>query len=274
MSTRFAAVRLVDPPPRRIKCGHDLSTPSRPPRSLLAGVRRARARWPRARGLRQLRQGRRRPVRRAPTGAPRRPSRPRPSRSSTPTSTRAPPAWKQLLALGARFPSWPKLVAEIDKAANDATDDGPTLAQLRSLARLRSSRSACSTCRPTAPIRRCSGFAEVRDKRAARGGDHEGQGHPLARHARRLRPLRQQGRRRRRDLGRHRADLELKGVTEAAIDRLGGTGDTPRRPEHLQGHAGEPAERQHRRRLRAGLRAAEARDPRPPEGSDRQDRQR
>ena len=41
-------------------------------------------------------------------------------------------AWKQLLALGARFPSWPKLVAEFNKAANDATDDGPTLTQLRS----------------------------------------------------------------------------------------------------------------------------------------------
>ena len=41
-------------------------------------------------------------------------------------------AWKRLLALGARFPSWPKLVAEFDKSANQATDGGPTLAQVRS----------------------------------------------------------------------------------------------------------------------------------------------
>src|SRR4029079_11320846 len=41
-------------------------------------------------------------------------------------------AWKRLLALGARFPSWPKLVAQFDKAANEATDGGPTLAQVRS----------------------------------------------------------------------------------------------------------------------------------------------
>ena len=41
-------------------------------------------------------------------------------------------AWKRLLALGERFPSWPKLVAEFDKAENQATQGGPTLAQLRS----------------------------------------------------------------------------------------------------------------------------------------------
>jgi hypothetical protein len=41
-------------------------------------------------------------------------------------------AWKRLLALGARFPSWPKLVAQFDKVANTATDGGPTLAQVRS----------------------------------------------------------------------------------------------------------------------------------------------
>ena len=41
-------------------------------------------------------------------------------------------AWKRLLTLGERFPSWPKVVAEFDKAANRATDGGPTLAQLRS----------------------------------------------------------------------------------------------------------------------------------------------
>ena len=41
-------------------------------------------------------------------------------------------AWKRLLALGARFPSWPKLVTEFIKSANQATDGGPTLAQVRS----------------------------------------------------------------------------------------------------------------------------------------------
>jgi hypothetical protein len=41
-------------------------------------------------------------------------------------------AWKRLLAIGARFPSWPKLVAQFDKTANEATDGGPTLAQVRS----------------------------------------------------------------------------------------------------------------------------------------------
>ena len=41
-------------------------------------------------------------------------------------------AWKQLIAVGSRFPSWPKLVTKFNAAANDATDDGPTLAQLRS----------------------------------------------------------------------------------------------------------------------------------------------
>src|SRR3954452_8925082 len=40
-------------------------------------------------------------------------------------------AWKRLLALGARFPSWPKLLAQFDRAANRATAGGPTLAQMR-----------------------------------------------------------------------------------------------------------------------------------------------
>ena len=41
-------------------------------------------------------------------------------------------AWKRLLALGARFPSFPKLVAKFDTAANKATGDGPTVQQVRS----------------------------------------------------------------------------------------------------------------------------------------------
>jgi hypothetical protein len=41
-------------------------------------------------------------------------------------------AWKRLVALGARFPSWPKLVTEFTKSANQASDGGPTFAQVRS----------------------------------------------------------------------------------------------------------------------------------------------
>jgi hypothetical protein len=37
-----------------------------------------------------------------------------------------------LLAVGARFPSWPKLVTQFNKAASQATDGGPTFAQVRS----------------------------------------------------------------------------------------------------------------------------------------------
>jgi hypothetical protein len=40
-------------------------------------------------------------------------------------------AWKRLLALGAHFPSFPKLVADFDKRANDATGNGPALSQVR-----------------------------------------------------------------------------------------------------------------------------------------------
>src|SRR5215210_9047407 len=40
-------------------------------------------------------------------------------------------AWTQLLAVASRFPSWPKAVAQFTASANEATDGGPTLAQLR-----------------------------------------------------------------------------------------------------------------------------------------------
>ncbi len=133
-------------------------------------------------------------------------------------------AWKQLLALGARFPSWPKLVAEFNKAANDATDDGPTLTQLRSW--LGSELAIGVLDVPTnGADPTVLGFAEVRDKaqlEAAITKDKDT-----------------------RSLGKHgdydlfgskddavvaiSADTALisnaKGVTEAAIDRLGGTGD-------------------------------------------------
>ena len=72
-------------------------------------------------------------------------------------------AWKQLLALGQRFPSWPKLVTEFNQAANDATDDGPTLAQLRSW--LGSEIAVGVLDVPTGGADpTVLGFAEVRDK--------------------------------------------------------------------------------------------------------------
>jgi hypothetical protein len=41
-------------------------------------------------------------------------------------------AWKQMVALGARFPSWPKLVAEFEKSmASDAKAGDPTVAEIR-----------------------------------------------------------------------------------------------------------------------------------------------
>ncbi|MDX6538906.1 MAG: hypothetical protein QOI71_516 [Gaiellales bacterium] len=40
-------------------------------------------------------------------------------------------AWKRLLVLGARFPSFPKLVADFNASANGATGAGPTLSQVR-----------------------------------------------------------------------------------------------------------------------------------------------
>ena len=133
-------------------------------------------------------------------------------------------AWKQLLALGQRFPSWPKLVTEFDKAANDANDDGPTLAQLRNW--LGSELAIGVLDVPTdGTDPTVLGFAEVRDKaqlEAAIVKDKDT-----------------------RALGKHgdfdlfgstdetvvaiSADTALisnsKGVAEAAIDRLGGTGD-------------------------------------------------
>jgi hypothetical protein len=133
-------------------------------------------------------------------------------------------AWKQLLALGRRFPSWPKLVTEFNKAANNATDDGPTLAQLRTW--LGSEIAFGVLDVPTdGADPNVLGFAEVRDKaqlEAAITKDKDT-----------------------RALGKH-GDYDLFGstndtviavsadtalvsnsraVAEAAIDRLAGTGD-------------------------------------------------
>ena len=132
---RFAPMPR-DPPPV-VKCGHDLSTPHRrPPRSCPRSPRSPSwASCSPAAAARARPAPSRAP--RAPTGAPPRPSRPRPSRSSTPTSTRSPTPGSGCWRSGARFPSWPKLVAEFDKAANEATDGGPDARAGALLARLR-----------------------------------------------------------------------------------------------------------------------------------------
>ena len=132
-------------------------------------------------------------------------------------------AWKQLLAVGARFPSWPKLVTKFNAEANDATDDGPTLAQLRSW--LGSELAFGVLDVPTGGADpKVLGFADVRDK-AQLEAALKGEGHARAGDARRVRPLRQRRRHVRRDLRRHGADLDDRPAAEAAIDRLAGTGD-------------------------------------------------
>ena len=97
-------------------------------------------------------------------------------------------AWKRLLALGARFPSWPKLMAEFDKAANQATDGGPTLAQVRSWL---GSEVAVGVLDVPAdgsdpPL---LGFAEVTDKSGLEGALEKEKNVQRRRHAWRLRRL-------------------------------------------------------------------------------------
>jgi uncharacterized protein DUF3352 len=72
-------------------------------------------------------------------------------------------AWKQLLAVGARFPSWPKLVTQFNTSANEATDGGPTLAQLRSWLGSEVAFGVLNVPAGGADPK-VLGFAEVRDK--------------------------------------------------------------------------------------------------------------
>ena len=65
-------------------------------------------------------------------------------------------AWKRLLALGARFPSWPKLVAEFNKSGQRGHRRRPDAHAGALAGSAPRSRSACSTCRPTARTRWCS----------------------------------------------------------------------------------------------------------------------
>ena len=120
-------------------------------------------------------------------------------------------AWKRLLALGARFPSFPKLVAAFDRSANEATGNGPTLSQVR--AWLGSEVAVGVLDVPAAGDD--PGVSRLRRGARSRrpgGGAREAEGHDLARHARCLRPLPvDHGLRRDRDLGRHRVDRQHPG---------------------------------------------------------------
>jgi Protein of unknown function (DUF3352) len=72
-------------------------------------------------------------------------------------------AWKQLIALGARFPSWAKLVAQFNASANEATNGGPTLTQLRSWLGTEVAFGVLDVPAAGADPK-VLGFAEVRDK--------------------------------------------------------------------------------------------------------------
>ena len=241
-----------------VKCGHDDSTRLRFPPGP-AGARRACARGSRAGRLRRSARPPPSPGPRAPTAGPHRPSRPRRPRSSTPTSTSSSDAWKRLLALGARFPSWPKLVTEFHKSANQATDGGPTLAQVRSW--LGSEVAVGVLNVPTdGKDPQVLGFAEVTRPQRPRGRAQERQGHEGGRHARRLRPVR--GQPTARPSWPISDDTALiansEAVVEAAIDRLAGSSDRLADSSDFKDTLATLADRQHRRRLRARLDAAEA----------------
>lgn len=134
-------------------------------------------------------------------------------------------AWKQLLTLARRFPSWPKAAGQIEKQMNEQSGDGgPTIAQVRSWLGSEAAVGVLDVpadgSDPTILV-----FAEVRDRaqlEAAFKKDKDA-----------------------RDLGKHgdydlfeSKDKSIIGISadtlllsgsrapvEAAIDRLGGTGD-------------------------------------------------
>ena len=201
-----------------------------------------------------------RPARRvppAPTGAPRRPSRPRPSGSSTRTSTRT----HGLEAAARDRCALPEL-AEARDAVPQGGERGdgrrPTLAQLRTWLGSEVAIGVLDVP-PTAPIRRCSASPRCatahssrppsrRTRTAARSASTATttSSATAARPSSRSRPTRRWSRTRGRRRGRDRPPGRQRAIARGL--------------SRLQGHAGEPAERQHRRRLRAGLGAAEARD--------------
>ena len=149
-------------------------------------------------------------------------------------------AWKRLLALGARFPSFPKLVAEVRPGCqsrpgrrHDARSRCARLARHRG--RGRRARRAGRRLRP----RRCSASPRSRDRGGLEAQLKKEQGHRRRRDARRLRRL--QGHDEQAPSLAISDDTALIGnsqaVVDASIDRLAGTGDKPLRQLRLQGHA-------------------------------------
>ena len=176
-------------------------------------------------------------------------------------------AWKRLLALGARFPSWPKLVTEFNKSANQATDGGPTLAQVRSWLGSEVSIGVLDVPADGADPQ-VLGFAEVTDRSGLEGA------------LKQEKDVKAAGAHGGFDLFQDTKGKAFLAVSDdtALVVELAGRGGCRDRPpgllqrppgglRRLQGHAGDAAERQHRRRLRAGLDAAEARHARADPGA-------
>ena len=164
-------------------------------------------------------------------------------------------------------------MTEFNKAANDATDDGPTLAQLRSW--LGSEIAFGVLDVPTGGADpKVLGFAEVREKaqlEAAITKDKDTRA--LGKHGD-YDLLGSHGRGRDRDLG---ADTALisnnRAVAEAAIDRLGGTGDRLSDASTFKDTLASLASDNIVVGYAPGLGAAAARRPGPAERPDRQCRQ-
>ena len=255
---RFAPMPR-DPPPV-VKCGHDLSTPHRRPPPP-GRVRCARPGGRRARRLRRLERGRR-SRRRRRDRRPRRPGVPGLDRRLRRRQHRR--EVRRLEAPAGAGRALPEL-AEARGGVRQGREQGHRRRARRSRrcapGSAPRSRSASSTSRPTAPTRQCSGSPRSRDKSSLEGAltkekdvkaagthggfdvftDSKGSASAIA----------------------ISDDTALvsnsQAAVTAAIDRLAGIERSPVRLRRLQGHARDAAERQHRRRLRAGLDAAEAR---------------
>ena len=185
-------------------------------------------------------------------------------------------AWKRLLALGARFPSFPKLVAEFDRSANEATGNGPTLSQVRSWLGSEVAVGvldvpAAGTDPDGARLRR-----GARSRAASRRALTKEKDTTVARHARRLRPLPVDAT----DSAviAISADTALIGSTQAivdaAIERLAGSGDKLADTSDFKDTLASLPSDNIAVGLRARRGAAEARGARAEEGSDARTRSR
>ena len=169
-------------------------------------------------------------------------------------------AWKRLLAAGRALPE----LAEARGGVRQGREQGHRRRADARAGALLAGHRGCDR-RPRRPGRRLRpDSARVRRghrQEQPRGRAHEAEGREGRRHARRLRRLhRQQGLGLgHRHLGRHRPRLELAGGGHRRDRPSRRLERSPVRLRRLQGHARDAAERQHRRRLRAGVDAAEAR---------------